>query len=88
MAEKNEVPPSVQKLIDRMRKDKLTRVRMVSRLVDVLTEFGLKPEDATLLPPLDVVPKSFEEGAERGAAQVVVYSRTDTKRNETSIIIC
>jgi len=82
------VPESIERLIQRILKDKLTRVRLMSRMLDVLSEFGVRHEDISLLPDIEVVPKAFQEGAGAGTAQIIFTSRRNAKREETSILIC
>jgi len=81
---------SVERFVDSFRKDKLTRMRLISRLTDLLVEeYGVKREDIKLLPPMDKLPEHVVKRITRKEALgVVMFSRTDTDRNTESFIIC
>lgn len=81
---------TVEHFVDSFRKDKLTRMRLISRLADLLVEeYGVKREDIKLLPPLDELPEHVVRTiTRREALGVVIFSRTDTDRNTESFIIC
>jgi hypothetical protein len=89
MSSKNPTPDSVDKLVQRIQKERALRIRLVSRLLDAFEELGVKPEDISLLPPLDVVPKDLDKAGpgQPPAPQIVFISTSDSKKNTKSIII-
>lgn len=75
---------SAEQLVTKVQGDKLLRARLVSKLTDALQEMGIKREDMTLIPPLD---EKSTFGAGTGGAQIVIITRSDSKKNTKSIIV-
>lgn len=77
-------PDSVDQLVQRLRTDKTLRYRLMSGLAETLEGLGVKSEDISLIPALDIVSDDF---AGRDPAQIVIIHRDDSKKNSKSIII-
>lgn len=80
------LPPadSVDQLVRRLQTDPLLRSRLLSRLAETFLELGVKADDISLIPPLDVISGDFGGGS---PAQIVIVSQSDAKKNTKSIII-
>lgn len=72
---------SVDQLVQRLRKDKLFRMKLISRLTDALQELGVRAEDISLIPAVDVISEDI------GGTQIVIITRSDSKKNTKSIIV-
>lgn len=72
-------------LLDRLESDPVAMARFVTKMVDVLNEFGV-PEDAVTvsIPGVNLGPAA---GRDPGDVGVVIISKSDGDKNESSIII-
>lgn len=77
--------PSIAALSEKIQTDRLTRLKLISRLSDTLIELGADPDEvARGLPSLDIASDAVSLPND---TQLVIISRSDSRRNTTSIII-